>query len=207
MESSLVFHERFQSDTIECIKLLTHTLVKHWNVKSWPILSLEKWPKLARGFLYINKWIRYLSWKKKQCNDIIMMQKMSLLLNYKKSVLLDDIFDFTIFKSHDKGVLYAYVSWLLILLVLFFYFCNSFEFTNSNKKYLHKSLLLQSCAKVESQKLSATKAPFWLLPLHWWVLPPSNNAGLFDCHQGLGGCYLFGCTSHSAVWTVQKLIN
>ncbi len=105
-----------------------------------------------------------------------------------------------------------------------FYFCNSFEFTNSNKKYWTQptTTIPPSQSHEKEPKKSATTAamatdtavhcsgnfscniPLWL---HWWVSPPSNNAGLFDCCEGWEGGYLAGRTSHCTARTMQKLKN
>ncbi len=85
-----------------------------------------------------------------------------------------------------------------------FYFCDNFKFSNSNKKnneYNPWLPLLPHETVRMSHKKSATNATmvtdaashhgcnfscnslFWLLRLHRLVLPPNNNAGLFDCCQ------------------------
>ncbi len=92
------------------------------------------------------------------------------------------------------------------------------------KKYLHKSLLLQFGEEVEPQKTNHHHCNGKLRPLslRWLLLlqqpiltvaaapmglPPSNNAGLFDCCQGQGGSYLASPSSYSTAWAIQKLKN
>ncbi len=144
---------------------------------------------------------------------------MGLPLNSQKSAMLDDIFDFVVSESCDGGLLYSHNMWLLIL-ILFFYFCDSCKFTNSNKKYWTQPTTTTTPSQLH--KVKPKNQP----PLPWWQLmqpaneavislatahfgccsctngcfPPSNNTGLFDC-------YLAGCTSHGTAQTMEKLKN
>ncbi len=153
--------------------------------------------------------------------------KMGLLLNSPKSVTFDNIFDFVISESCDGVVSYSHNTWVLILLIIFFIFAIVSKLLIPTKNTYHNPqppLLPQSLVR-SSQKISAITAmmatdaaghhdcnfscgsPFWLLRLHRWVIPPSNNAGLFDCCEWRGGGYLAGCASHNTAQTVQELKN
>ncbi len=95
--------------------------------------------------------------------------------------------------------------WRCVIPCFIFYFCGSFKFTNSNRKNTESNpqppLLPHSLVRRNHKKAATTAmmamdtaghcgsnfshdSPFWLLRLDWWVPPPSNKAGLFDCCQG-----------------------
>ncbi len=47
------------------------------------------------------------------------LNKLGLLWNSQKSVMLDDIFDFDVYESPDGGVLYAHNMWLINLCFIY----------------------------------------------------------------------------------------
>ncbi len=123
-------------------------------------------------------------------------------------------------------------TWLLNLLILFFififYFCNSFKFTNFNKKILnttnnhHSSLTVlgggatkkishhfhdgNRCSQPSQQKF-VVQQPISAVAAAPMGAPLSNNTALFDCYQGQGGGYLACCASHGTARTMRKLKN
>ncbi len=142
--------------------------------------------------------------------------------------MLDDIFDFVISESRDRGVLYAHETWLLISLILFFIFAiilNLLIPTKKTERNQQPPLLPCSLVRRSHKKIShychdgnRHSRPSWLkFLLQQPILavaaapmgapPPSNNACLFDCCQGPGGGCLASCTSQDTARTMWKLKN
>ncbi len=62
-------------------------------------------------------------------------EKMGLWLKYQKSVMFNDIFHFVVSESHDKGVLYAHDTCLVIFIFLFIYFLQYLQ-SDQSQTYL-----------------------------------------------------------------------
>ncbi len=169
-----------------------------------------------------------LSWK--WChNEVVMMRQNGFVSKFPKSVTLDNIFDFVVSESCEKVCCMptTWDCWSCLFYSLFYIFTIVLNLLIPTKNTEHNPQLpLVPLSLVRrSHKKSATTAtmtadaashygcnfshnsPYWPLWLHQWVLPPSNNCGLFDCCQQQGDSYLASCTSLGTVQTMQKLKN
>ncbi len=108
-------------------------------------------------------------------------------------------FSFFVSESCDWGVLYTHNTRLLILVVLIFYFCNRFLFTNFVKKYQlqpsNTSPPSQSCEE-DSQK---NQPP--LLQRQWMQLAIAAANSLTTSHSGCYSC-INGWSPQEQCWLV-----
>ncbi len=106
---------------------LTQDHIYDWT--QWIACKLHVWRIYDMNESPIKNHYIILSWKW-QCNDFVTMQQIGFLWKSQNSVTLDDIFDFDIFESCDKGLSYAF--WHVNADLAYSIFI--FEFTNFNKK-------------------------------------------------------------------------
>ncbi len=119
------------------------SITSTWGKPQYLLLVANWQPKMANDVLA--SVVSWLSWKW-QCNDIIMSQQNDFLIKITKKCEVGQHFSFFVSESYDGCVSFAHNMWLLILLI-YFYFCNIFKFwlIATTKNTYHDSLFWQSC--------------------------------------------------------------